>query len=154
MNNNNYCKVNQCRFKYSHTTRGHKCGTCNNYGHGQLECSSSVLKENLNRYWNDIIDENERCDFAECYNRYYHKSIAHPCNNCGILGHSNDTCPSNNQTKTVNCPICRTLNTIKIQQKKIKGLEEKCCICMDKNVEVFFQECGHVCICHVCFIHI
>jgi len=151
----NYCKVYQCRFKHSHTTRGHKCGTCSNYGHGQYECNSQTRIENLKPHWNEVIDENERCTFSNCINKYYHTSIAHPCNICMTLGHCANTCPinnNNNETKTLNCPICRISNTIKIQQTKIRGLEETCCICMDKKVEIFLQECGHVCICYDCFI--
>ena len=32
------CLVKGCRFKNSHFTIAHLCGTCNSYGHGQLEC--------------------------------------------------------------------------------------------------------------------
>ena len=150
---NIYCKASNCRFNTTHTTRAHKCGNCNEYGHGQLECYSISSKENLKKYWNDIIDQNERCTIEGC-NNYYHKTIAHPCNICQDYGHNTDNCPNDNRTKTLNCPICRTLNTIKIKQKKIKGLEETCCICIDNKVEVFLQECGHVCICYDCFISI
>jgi hypothetical protein len=150
----NICKVSQCRFKFSHTTRGHKCGICHNYGHGQLECGSIYMIEELKKYWNDTLDENERCSLSDCNDNCYHKTIAHPCNTCTSLGHSYQSCPNNNQKKTLNCPICRTSNTIKIQQKRIRGLEETCCICMDKKVEIFLEECGHVCICYDCFINI
>ena len=32
-----FCKVKGCRFKYTHTTKAHKCGICNQFGHGQIE---------------------------------------------------------------------------------------------------------------------
>ena len=34
-----YCKVLKCKFPSSHVTLGHKCGRCNKYGHGEIECN-------------------------------------------------------------------------------------------------------------------
>mgnify|MGYP003349435074 CR=1 FL=1 len=63
---NVYCKVQECRFKTSHTTKGHKCGKCHNYGHGQLECDNPELKERLREYWNEEMLENDKCNFINC----------------------------------------------------------------------------------------
>ena len=41
------CKVKNCNFKYSHVTSGHKCGTCGEYGHGQLECGNIQMINEL-----------------------------------------------------------------------------------------------------------
>ena len=49
------------------------------------------------------------------------------------------------------CPLCRaTISGNKINT--IFGIENECNICMDKKVDVFFQECGHACVCLNCLI--
>ena len=48
--------------------------------------------------------------------------------------------------------ICRAINKVSADQKKIKGLTDICSVCFDKNVEMFFPTCGHVCVCYECFI--
>ena len=147
---NVYCKVQECRFKTSHTTKGHKCGKCHNYGHGQLECDYPELKERLREYWNEEMLENDKCNFINCSYRIYHKTSSHLCNICLRFGHNIDNCPR--RKKIVRCPICRIDNEIKVEQIKIRGLEEECCICLENKVEVYFKKCGHVCICYDCFI--
>ena len=54
-----------------------------------------------------------------------------------------------NPTRNIECPLCRTVNK-ESQISKVYGLEIKCSLCMDDNVNRFFQECGHACICHNC----
>ena len=39
------CKVSGCRYPSYHTTIAHRCGECNNYGHGQIECNNVLLKQ-------------------------------------------------------------------------------------------------------------
>ncbi len=143
------CKVIHCRYNNLHTTKGHKCGKCNNYGHGQLECNMLLLRERLRKYWHEEIKENERCNFINCNYRNYHKTLGHECIICYEFGHISDNCEK--KTKIIKCPICRTDNNIRIKQKKIKGLNDECCICMENKVEVYLDICGHVCICYECF---
>lgn len=50
----------------------------------------------------------------------------------------------------VTCPLCRQMNTISKKQKPIVGLSDKCCICWENSVQVFFPVCGHVCVCSSC----
>lgn len=52
----------------------------------------------------------------------------------------------------VTCPICRTSNTIYTSQKLVKGINEMCCVCMGKNVEVYLPQCGHICLCYNCCV--
>jgi hypothetical protein len=51
---------------------------------------------------------------------------------------------------TVECPVCRTPNE-KTKIVKAYGIEDKCKICMESNVERFFSECGHAVACEECF---
>lgn len=50
----------------------------------------------------------------------------------------------------VECPICRKINIISVNQTKLFGIEIKCSVCMERPCEVFLPECGHVCLCHTC----
>lgn len=55
---------------------------------------------------------------------------------------------------SVHCPICRTDNIIDESQKKIYGSSNICVICLENNCEIFFPDCGHIVLCHVCFEHV
>ena len=53
------------------------------------------------------------------------------------------------QKPNFSCPLCKT----SISNKnifKIYSLTSECVVCMDKNVELFFKECGHACVCKEC----
>lgn len=152
MTNINYCKVKECRYKFSHTTRSHICGICKETGHGQLECYNYQEKEVLKNYHNDLINPIDRCSIDDCNLRLFHKTEAHLCDYCNNYGHSSHLCP--NRIITVNCPICRTLNNIKANQKKVIGIDVNCCICMENAVQIFLPNCGHLCFCYDCLIQV
>lgn len=52
--------------------------------------------------------------------------------------------------KIVDCPICRTENTIE-RLIKVVGQEETCAICYDKKVEIVLPDCGHLSMCNECY---
>ena len=54
---------------------------------------------------------------------------------------------NNNKIK---CPLCRTINTID-EISSVKGLSEKCCVCLDNNVTHYFPACEHACVCTTCY---
>jgi len=159
----NYCKVTCCRFPHSHVTKGHSCGKCNKYGHGIYECNKPDMKIELSKD-NTLLEPKDYCTIEGCQYKKYHMTNAHQCKIC--LGNhseslhnidltSNPNANNNNINDTeyneVECPICRTNNKIKINQTIIKGLTEKCCVCLDKEIEIFLPDCGHTCICKSCF---
>jgi hypothetical protein len=153
--NQKYCKVIKCRFPSFHTTSGHKCGSCNNYGHGLIECMDPRLFIRLNSYLNEYLPIEEQCKFGGCKTSKYHTSEAHHCLECNSRLHSVSTCPQNQpklQSIETTCPICKKINTLQINQQKIYGLSDICCICLSNNVEVFLPNCGHVCMCYNCFL--
>lgn len=151
-----YCKVSHCRFSDSHTTKNHLCGRCKKYGHGIIECNNNFLMQNLQKFYNEKIDDSNKCKFGGCIDKDYHTTNGHHCENCNDRLHSLVTCPllykgiKKDDTYEVKCPICKTDNIINNNQSKIYGIEELCIICMDKNKEVFFPICGHICVCIDC----
>lgn len=144
------CKVKHCRFKSTHTTSGHKCGTCGKYGHGQVECKNKFLKDKISQYLNDVLHESEWCTIDGCKYKWSHKTISHHCSKCNKNGHGSKNCPLNEIFYNIECPICRTKNKISSKQKKIYGLQEKCSICKDNEVNIFLPDCGHACLCSEC----
>lgn len=51
----------------------------------------------------------------------------------------------------ITCPLCRTPNYVESQVHVIHGCEDRCSICMFRNVEVFLSSCGHACMCRNCY---
>lgn len=58
--------------------------------------------------------------------------------------------PISSTTDKIKCPLCRTEND-RNSIKNIKGLSDKCSICLEKPVEVYFPTCEHACVCNECF---
>jgi len=50
----------------------------------------------------------------------------------------------------IKCPICRTEVDVD-NVGPIFGSSDKCSICFENSVEVYFPECGHATICKICF---
>lgn len=64
----------------------------------------------------------------------------------------NDMLANKCGTKIITCPICRTKNR-HVYIDEIYGLEQKCCVCMDKTVKLFLPSCKHACLCMSCYNH-
>lgn len=153
---NNYCKVAGCRFPQYHATRGHKCGKCKEFGHGMIECTNLSKKAQLTSYLGDVLPDESQCKFGSCRFKQFHTSEGHYCSKCQERLHGASTCPSNPKVvpKTimdVKCPVCKQDNKVDKHQQKIFGLTDTCVVCLGTNVEVFFPNCGHVCVCLSCF---
>ena len=146
-----YCKVSGCRFSNSHVTSGHKCGTCGQFGHGQIECKNKFLKEKLKQYLDDKLPEYLQCKILNCKYKWSHTVAAHTCRNCGEREHDKLDCPK--LSVNIKCPLCKVQNIVtkEMLQKSYQFLSNNdCCICLEKKADVYFQSCHHVCICSEC----
>ncbi len=145
------CKVSYCRFSNTHVTKGHRCGVCGKYGHGEIECKNHFAIYNLQeKYHSDVLPEDRMCTVLDCNDKAYHTVEAHHCSNCGKRElHTKDNCPYLKNYKA-QCPLCRTENII-TEPKKILGLSDKCSICLDNDVHILFPNCSHCCVCSDCF---
>jgi hypothetical protein len=225
-----YCKVKFCKYPESHTTLGHFCKNCFQYGHGYIECGNQQEIDKLRDYDLDEMSIVNQCKFINCKNPKTHSCESHHCQKCH-LRHDEKTCLIKskeeyiididnellqsienyekkfnqfinsymkieyNQTiifirkinnlnidimeisqfdscyqylfniftknlyfignfigseKTLNCPICRT-HINKNNVFEIKGLNEKCNICFENNINLYFKSCNHAIICNICF---
>lgn len=172
-----HCRVAYCRYRYTHVTKGHKCGRCGEYAHGDAECYYPFRKADLSQYYDEILPENLYCTVTDCSEKMLHTTQAHHCPICkNRETHTQTDCPQrqttpllrlaqpaqpaqlaqasqpaqlDNKVYNVKCPICRVENTL-VNPRKIYGLNDECCICYDNKVDVLFPTCYHCCICFEC----
>ena len=85
------CKAKYCNYANSHVTSGHKCGICNKYGHGQIECQNKDMINNLKKYYKDILLPENQCTFINCKHKETHSTISHHCHKC-FKNHQSSNC--------------------------------------------------------------
>ena len=96
-----YCRVAECTYPSTHTTIAHRCGRCNVYGHGQLECRNPSLVADLRRFGADELPYNLYCTIAGCATRITHTNSSHHCRTCNERGpHSMVNCPSRTRERS------------------------------------------------------
>ena len=161
------CQVIDCRFSSTHVTKGHQCGICKKFGHGQLECGNLTLIKDLKIYDNDNLPEHLRCKRPYCVYPSLHTTSAHKCVLCNGF-HSKYNCPTspdfikrkadeslaysnkiNSTEYKLKCPTCKKENTISTEKNTAYSLDSECIICCTEKVNVFFP-CGHVNVCWEC----
>ena len=88
------CRAYQCRFPKTHTTWGHRCGSCGDYGHGVREHNDSILMTALmdKVSANETMPLNDQCDLYGCLHKISHNRNAHHCISCSQRGHTYRDC--------------------------------------------------------------
>lgn len=77
------CKVYGCRYVHAHVTNGHKCGKCNSFGHGQMECNNENKIKGLQKYILDVLPTSQFCQVRNCSHPHLHTTAGHCCRYCG-----------------------------------------------------------------------
>jgi hypothetical protein len=139
-----FCKVQDCRYPFGHVTKGHMCGTCRKFGHGQIECKNPDSKTYLNQF-NETLPDKKKCTINNCAYSDYHITEAHFCKKCRSFGHD---C---NNIFEVECPVCREINKFDKNPQKIFGISNQCPICVSNTIDMIFPKCSHACVCLECF---
>ena len=167
------CKVEKCRYNNYHVTKGHKCGLCQTYGHGIIECQNPLKKQNLDQFLNDQMPDHLVCTRPRCQHSNLHSINSHQCKLCNGF-HSKHNCnlnlefiqrinsemsnpilssnvgpDSNDQIYKLDCPICKTKCEITYNKNKIFSLDKLCLICETNNIDIYLQ-CGHINVCYEC----
>ena len=115
-----YCKVNGCNFPSFHLTRSHRCGTCQNYGHGRHECGNAQQIENLKIISNGIdFPPHLKCTSLCCPAPSFHSSGSHSCSYCGGR-HIETMCDNTCMISTDENEIKRVIN----ESKKKFGMRD------------------------------
>ena len=154
-----YCKVSGCRYAGTHSTLGHKCGQCKSYGHGVIECGNITRISDITCHHSKVLPQNMWCEKQGCGYSMLHTTQTHMCLICKGF-HAMYECPQNNVnnnssfSKRIKCPVCRKMNHFKKFPNIIFGISDKCCICIDRNVDMVFVDCSHACCCTKCFENI
>jgi hypothetical protein len=144
-----YCKVKGCRFTNSHTTSGHKCGKCGEYGHGVLECvkSKETIRKLNEDFGGDILEKSKRCTVPNCPTFWNHTTDAHHCKTCSSRTTDPECCEIGFR---IDCPVCKTNNFVHKKYAGIKGIDIECCVCYSIKADVFFESCKHINTCFEC----
>ena len=180
----NYCTIDGCKYKWSHTYKSHHCHKCFR-NHSSKECIIQTFNNHkeqftmLNSIDINTIFHNKNNVFIKYYigmgcHIYIRKkntieSIFMHSDSWGQYGPKTDDSPlfysfineltditditNPNKTSNVQCPICRKIN-YEEHVLDIKGSSDKCTICLDKNVEVYFSNCNHAVVCKICYNNI
>jgi len=145
------CKVRGCRFANTHLTIAHKCGNCDNYGHGRYECmypdDKKLLLERSFSSSMELMSQSEYCTARPCKFPWSHKTVSHHCSLCGNNGHERTVaCRYIIEKK---CPICNKISTINLQQKIYT--DQDCAICLQPDKQkLVFEGCKHAHVCVEC----
>jgi hypothetical protein len=91
------CHVKGCKYADYHVTNFHKCGKCNNYGHGQQECNNLDALRQLGFHYLDKVPKDKKCKIGGCKYKDRHTTEGHVCSYCGSFGIKNHikNCPKN-----------------------------------------------------------
>jgi hypothetical protein len=141
-----YCKVEGCRFAFTHTTSAHICGTCTQYGHGQVECGRPFAMRALQNAGDIDLPLSIHCTVPSCSRRWTHTTDAHFCQRCRVRGE----CQCVVIRKT--CPMCRKCSDVDMTNKIFTGAD--CIICFETKQMVVFSDCRHAVVCAECTLHL
>ena len=72
-----YCNCKGCNYPDQHITFYHQCGTCNGFGHGQIECSNPELLLNIKRDDFRSITPTRQCTIIGCKKKQSHTNMSH-----------------------------------------------------------------------------
>lgn len=135
------CQVKYCRFPNTHLTCAHKCGTCGQFGHGQMECNKPDKIKNLQNIC--IVADHFNCTVPGCPQPWSHSNKAHHCDICN--NRENCNCYTIIQ-KT--CPTCRETSNVHTTYQVFTGSD--CVICLQPTKMIVFDKCHHANVCFDC----
>jgi hypothetical protein len=175
----NWCTFEDCNLRQYHNNKAHHCTKCFKK-HSDINCIIQNIEYHLNRFnINNFNIEKFRLDAINKYcilsvgmgcslyiinknNNLY--SIFMHSDSWGQYGENTDDSiilykhideldhiiSNNFKHYKFKCPLCRQDGNSN-DTFEIKGLEEKCKICLDNNIELYFTKCKHSCCCKTCF---
>ena len=145
-----FCQVKGCRFSFSHSTKGHLCGTCNQFGHGQQECGKPGKIASLYRINNIDLPLHLHCTVIGCESKHTHSNSSHYCKQCKQRTDSCIHCTNLIDLQNKICPTCKLNNEVDLNLQIFTGSD--CIICFDQKKMILFKSCNHANICRDCFI--
>jgi hypothetical protein len=146
-----YCKAKHCRYSMHHTTSGHQCGVCHNYGHGQVECKGAARDQTGAV---DTLPVHLQCQVIGCKHSALHTTHSHISTRSSELTYDTTLRNfriGNLQEKLVKCPLCRRENKyFDVESLKVFGITQKCVVCTENEIDTILPVCKHACFCKSC----
>ena len=87
-----YCRVKWCRYPYAHITSAHKCGGCDAFGHGRMECGNRYAESQLTMFRETLLPQSMHCDIFGCIYPQTHTRESHHCHHCFRQDHGERDC--------------------------------------------------------------
>ena len=146
------CNVKRCRFPTSHVTSGHRCGTCDTYGHGQMECGHAhqCIALAMNNHNRSAMPPERQCTIDGCVTAWTHETEAHHCTVCGSRGEGSCTCVRVERQVVRTCPHCKEVGNVDLAFRLFTGGD--CTICMESGPMMVFDACHHANVCKDCVL--
>ena len=126
---------------HSDATDVSRCGICNEFGHGQLECGNRAKTSSLRQYDNERMPINVRCTVDGCTAASTHTLAAHH-----TVWDPVTAVPSPPNAKT--CPTCRRTDQT---YESVVYTDADCIVCYTRAPVVVFSDCRHANVCLTCF---
>ena len=87
--------------------------------------------------------------------RWQNNNIAIFCAELGIeysemYYYNNRSNITKHSMNNVICPLCKVENEIDLEKDRIYGIEQKCFLCCDSEIEIIFRTCRHAISCRKC----
>jgi hypothetical protein len=146
-----YCKAKHCRYSMHHTTAGHQCGVCHNYGHGQVECKDAARDQNCAI---EPLPVHLQSQVFGCKRPTVHTTHSHISTRSSELTYDTTLRNfriGNIQEKAVKCPLCRVENKyLVLESLKVFGISQKCVVCTENEIDTILPVCRHACFCKGC----
>ena len=153
------CRVKGCRHAHTHLTSAHRCRTCGDYGHGQIECGVlSKIADLQRRSMHDTLAY--QCTVSGCGAPSTHMNVAHHCyfrhvrqladlHNCQRCKHRSE-CICKTISRT--CPQCNLESGVDLATLLFTTSE--CIICYESGPSVIFSGCRHTNVCKTCALRL
>jgi hypothetical protein len=141
MPRNMQCDIPGCQYRTKHHRDAHICQYCRE-NHAENDCTS---RRTIHR---NVAPQPNMAPQANPAPQPNMAPQAQPVHEPMQIDNSPPTPPITEMH--VMCPVCRENNIVKSNQKKVTGVDNVCVVCRDKNSDVFFPKCGHICVCVDC----
>lgn len=139
------CQVKHCRYPNTHLTCAHRCGSCNQLGHGRLECNKPDKIRRLESIC--IVVDHYNCTVPGCQQPWSHSNRAHVCDQCN--NRENCVCYAQRIVEKT-CPTCKVSSNVNTNYQLFTGSD--CVVCLQSAKMIVFENCHHANVCLECLL--
>lgn len=138
LNENDYCDLKYCDYRWSHKRSAHHCIKCGERAHCVTDCPSAQQRSGgLFSRWemdSNMMENDSDSEKDDMYD--------------DVSDSKNESKNSSGSKHVVKCPTCRKYNVFNDITKVF--VDSECAVCMDNKAQVLLPTCSHVCVCIEC----